>query len=118
MGKLIPFKRPERETLPRNENPRIANLNLFSQLTTSLKLVGVEIDQKLKIENYLNSVRGRISNHSLAELRKLLSSYSLKELNEMIKNSSEGNWASKPTFYRALIDELDSRNERLSQIPE
>lgn len=113
MGELIPFKKPAKitETTRTRVNTPVQNIrpNFISKLASELELVGIEVDNKLRIEGYLGSLVGRISNNSIAELRRGLRSYSLEELEKFAQNSSQGDWSRKPAFYRALVDEIDSR---------
>lgn len=118
MGKLIPFKKPEgfvhRQGVKSNNSENLNNPKFLVELISELGVPGLEIYPTLQIRAYLNSMVGRISNHAIGALRQGLRNFSLEDLEEMSKNSSRSDWSSKPAFFRALVDEIDSRKLLLS----
>ncbi len=57
-----------------------------------------------EIKAYIDGLNGPISNATLAMRNDLVSRYSDSDIIDMIINSSENDWRSRPAFYSALAE--------------
>jgi hypothetical protein len=109
MGKIIPFRRPGRPQKPDLiSTQQLVIRSLFDGIQ-GLEGVGIELDPSLRIQEFLDSRRGYVSNQSIAVGEASLRGLSHNELVAIAKNSTETDWAAKPGYYTALVDAIKSR---------
>ena len=112
MGKLIPFgPKPARsaQTPSTTSDLRATKHSISGMLQDEFSSLGIEIDPVFKIQEYLMSLRGRVSKDSIAMGRILLRDTSTEELREIARNSTNLDWNARPGYFRALVDEMWSR---------
>lgn len=112
MGKVIPFgRRPveHRPAVPARGSSEQSFASLIGGIEVVFTKLGIESDSTLKIRMHLNSLVGHISKNSIVTGRSVLRDFTLEELQEIAKNSTSEQWSTKPGYFQALIDEIDSR---------
>lgn len=119
MGEVIPFGKPKKPKSPRpggqDGKARYSGLqqtmaDLIPGLKEEFSAMGVEISPTLEIEASLSGLRGVVSNDSIATARRNLRQMSIEDLREIARNSNEIQWKARPGYFRALVDEINSRS--------
>ncbi len=121
MGKVLSFdgwgKRAPDNPMKsqKSVSASMAPAGLLEDLFTGLNLHEVESDislQLLKIDLHLKSLRGVISQKNVHSRREGLKEIDLADLHKWASNSTPNNWSAHPSYYRALIDEINSRSDK------
>lgn len=112
MAKIIPFSKPKPAQL--NIKDRTAGLEetiarLIPGLSREFRAIGVEIDPTLRIQAYLDKLRGAISKNAIITARQGLKLFSTEDLKQIARNSNQNQWAIRPGYFQALVYEIQSR---------
>lgn len=118
VGEIVPFKKKEQGPSPKPKEQLSDPENFSFEIilhtlirSTSSESNGEESVQMtlLRMNSFLSSLRGRISNNALALRREGLREFTLEELHEIAQKSNQAQWQQHPTYFRALIAEIRSR---------
>lgn len=110
MGKLVEFKRPGTAggSNVASHGARIAGdpETLLEAMAHALDQMGAEPSSILRMEVFLMSLRGHVSNESIAAGQELLRGLDREELLAIAARSTKSEWQAKPGYYQALVSAI------------
>ncbi len=110
MSNVIPFGKPRKLSTPapRPSNDEIT-LGLLAEMSgRTTQEITVNLCPSFRIEEFLDSRRGHVSNDSIAMAQELLRDSSYEELIAIAEKSNQSEWVARPGYFRVLIDKIRS----------
>lgn len=105
MGKLVPFKKPagpQRESPDTSDASRDFNIAFVDESGKTTGFATLELDPAVKIQLFLNGLKGDISKQAAVDARNSLRGFTLEQLEEIARDSTEADWATKPAYFQEL----------------